>query len=37
LYEPTDHYLAVEKVKKRLAVSEETTHTFHMEEFRFKK
>jgi hypothetical protein len=33
----TDHYLVVAKVGERLAVRKQTTHTFHMERFNFKK
>jgi hypothetical protein len=33
----TDHYLVVEKVRERLAVSKQTTETFHMERFNLKK
>jgi hypothetical protein len=33
----TDHYLVVAKVRKRPAVSKQTTHKFHMEKFNLKK
>jgi hypothetical protein len=33
----TDHYLAVEKVRERLAVSKQMMHRFHMERFNIKK
>jgi hypothetical protein len=33
----TDHYLVVAKVRERLAVSEQTTHIFHLEWFNLKK
>jgi hypothetical protein len=33
----TDHYLVVEKVRERLAVSKQTTHRVHMERFNLKK
>jgi hypothetical protein len=33
----TDHYLVVAKVRDRLAVSKQTTHTVHMEKFNIKK
>ncbi|PNF41324.1 hypothetical protein B7P43_G17043, partial [Cryptotermes secundus] len=33
----TDHYLVVAKVRERLAVSKQTTHTVHMERFHLKK
>jgi hypothetical protein len=33
----TDHYLVVEKVRERLAVSKQTAHRFHTERFSFKK
>ncbi|PNF18255.1 hypothetical protein B7P43_G16301, partial [Cryptotermes secundus] len=33
----TDHYLVVEKVRERLAVSKRTTHRVHMETFNLKK
>jgi hypothetical protein len=33
----TDHYLVVEEVRERLAVSERTTHRFHMMRFDLKK
>jgi hypothetical protein len=33
----TDHYLVVEKVRERLAVSKQTAHRFHMERFSLKK
>ncbi|PNF20264.1 hypothetical protein B7P43_G15395 [Cryptotermes secundus] len=33
----TDHYLVVAKVRKRLAVSKQTTHRVHMERFNLKK
>jgi hypothetical protein len=32
-----DQYLAVTKVRERLAISKQTTHTFHMENFNLKK
>jgi hypothetical protein len=32
----TDHYLVVAKVRKRLAVSKQTTHRDHMESFNVK-
>jgi hypothetical protein len=31
-----DHYLVVAKVRERLAVSKQTTHTVHMERFKLK-
>ncbi|PNF43036.1 hypothetical protein B7P43_G07223 [Cryptotermes secundus] len=33
----TDHYLVVAKVRERLAVSKQTTHTVHMKRFNLKK
>ncbi|PNF34951.1 hypothetical protein B7P43_G18172, partial [Cryptotermes secundus] len=33
----TDHYLVVEKVRERLAMSKQTTHSIHMEKFNLKK
>jgi hypothetical protein len=33
----TDHYLMVEKVRERLAVTKQRTHRFHMERFNLKK
>jgi hypothetical protein len=33
----TDHYLVVAKVRKRLAMSRQTTHKVHMERFNLKK
>ncbi|PNF38661.1 hypothetical protein B7P43_G01213 [Cryptotermes secundus] len=33
----TDHYLVVEKVREKLAVSKKTTHRVHMERFNLKK
>jgi hypothetical protein len=33
----TDHYLVVAKVRKKLKVSKQTTHTVHMERFNLKK
>jgi hypothetical protein len=33
----TDHYLAVAKVRERLAVSKQATYNFHMERFNLKK
>jgi hypothetical protein len=33
----TDHYLAVAKVRKRLAVNKQILHRFHMEKFNLKK
>jgi hypothetical protein len=33
----TDHYLVIEKVRKTLAVSKQTTHKFHMQKFNLKK
>jgi hypothetical protein len=33
----TDHYLVVEKVRERLAVSKQTTHRVPMERFNLKK
>jgi (p)ppGpp synthase/HD superfamily hydrolase len=33
----TDNYLVVAKVRKRLAVSKQTTHRIHMESFNLKK
>ncbi|PNF35344.1 hypothetical protein B7P43_G02564 [Cryptotermes secundus] len=33
----TDHYLVVAKVRERLAVSKQTTHTVHMERFNLKE
>jgi hypothetical protein len=33
----TDHYPVIEKVRKCLAVSKKTTHTFHMKRFNLKK
>jgi hypothetical protein len=33
----TDHYLVVAKVRERLAVSKQTTHRLHMENFNLKK
>jgi hypothetical protein len=33
----TNHYLVVEKIRERLAVSKQTTHSVHMERFHLKK
>jgi hypothetical protein len=33
----TEHYLVVAEVRERLAVSEQTTHRFHMERFSLSK
>jgi hypothetical protein len=33
----TDHYLVVAKVRKRLAVSKQTTHRFHLQRLNHKK
>jgi hypothetical protein len=33
----TDHYLVVAKVRERLAVSKQRTHSVHMERFNLKK
>jgi hypothetical protein len=33
----TGHFLVVAKVRERLAVGKQTTHTFHMERFNIKK
>jgi hypothetical protein len=33
----TDHYLVAAKVRERLAVSKQTTHSVHMERFNLKK
>jgi hypothetical protein len=32
-----DHYLVVAKVRESLAMSKQTTHTFHEEKFNLKK
>jgi hypothetical protein len=32
-----DHYLAVAKVRERLPVTKQSSHTFHMERFNLKK
>jgi hypothetical protein len=33
----TDHYLVVAKVRKRLSVNKQRSHTFHIERFNLKK
>jgi hypothetical protein len=33
----TDHYLAVAKIREKLAVNKQGSHTFHMERFNLKK
>jgi hypothetical protein len=33
----TDHYLVMEKVRKRLAVNKQRSHRFHIERFNLKK
>jgi hypothetical protein len=33
----TDHYLVVLKIRRRLAVSKQTTHTVHMERLNINK
>jgi hypothetical protein len=33
----TDHYLVVTKLKERLAVSKQTTHSVHMERLNLRK
>jgi hypothetical protein len=32
----TDHYLVMEEVRERLAVSIQTTHRFHMERYNLR-
>jgi hypothetical protein len=33
----TDHYLVVAKIRERIAVNKQGSHTFHMERFNLKK
>jgi hypothetical protein len=33
----TDHYLVVVKIRERIAVNKQGSHTFHMESFNLKK